>query len=97
MQEKGRKKSNIFKVLRLCMGLSLNEMAEVCDISAVYLNELEREKKTRPSDDVLQKIADACGLKVSTLKFFIEQQQGESLNYQKHLLESLEIYAESVS
>ena len=97
MLERRKKNSNIFRVLRSCMGISLNEMAERCGVSAVYLNELEREKKTKPSEDTLKKIADACGLKLSTLQFFIDEKQGQSLDYQLHLLSSLELYAQSNS
>lgn len=95
MKERGKKKSNIFKILRLCMGLSLNDMAEKCGVSAVYLNELERGKKLKPSDNILGKIASACGIKIDTLRFFIEDCQGEALDYQKYLLQSLEHYAQT--
>lgn len=95
MKERGQKKSNIFKILRLCMGLSLNDMAEKCGVSAVYLNELERGKKLKPSDHILSKIASACGIKIDTLRFFLEDCQGEALDYQKYLLQSLEHYAQT--
>ena len=94
--EKSRKKNNIFRVLRLCLGLNLNEMAERCGLSAIYLSELELGKKTKPSEQTLQKIADACGLKVDTLRYFTEVKTGDSLDYQTHLLQSLEYYAQSL-
>lgn len=90
------KKNNIFRVLRLCLGLNLNEMAERCGLSAVYFSELELGKKTKPSEQTLQKIADACGLKIDTLRYFTESKTGESLDYQTHLLHSLESYAQSL-
>ena len=37
--------TNIFRILRTCMGLSLKEMAKKCEVSAVYLGELELGKK----------------------------------------------------
>lgn len=86
--------TNIFRILRTCMGLSLKEMATKCNISAVYLGELELGKKTKPSDDIIQKIAIACGIKVETIRYFIEQQSDESLNYQQYLLSALERLAE---
>lgn len=94
--ERSRKKSNIFRVLRLCLGLNLNEMAERCGLSAVYLSELELGKKTKPSEHTLQKIADACGLRLDTLRYFTEVKTGDSLDYQTHLLRSLEYYAQSM-
>lgn len=96
INEKSRKKSNIFRVLRWCLGLNLNEMAERCGLSAVYLSELELGKKTKPSEQTLQKIADACGLRLDTLQYFTEAKTGDSLDYQAHLLHSLEHYAQSM-
>ena len=96
MSEERAQTSNIFKILRLCLGLSLNDMSKRCGVSAIYLSELESGKKTKPSEDILRKIADACGIKLQTLSFFVEQQKGESLNYQKCLLESLEQLAEKM-
>lgn len=91
-----RKTNNIFRVLRLCLGLNLNEMAKLCGLSAVYLNELELGKKTNPSDFTLQKIADACELRLDTLRYFTEAKTGDDLDYQSHLLRSLEYYAQSM-
>lgn len=93
--ERSQKRSNIFRILRLCMGLSLNDMAEKCGVSAVYLNELEREIKQKPSEQILKKIAGACGISVDTLHFFLETKSGQALDYQQHLLNSLEDYAQS--
>lgn len=96
MREQRQKQSNIFRVLRLCMGLSLNDMAKKCGVSAVYLNELERGIKMKPSDQILDKIAVACGIRPATLHFFIENHDGKELDYQEYLLRSLEEYAQSV-
>lgn len=90
MSNENTTSTNIFRILRTCMGLSLKEMSERCKISAIYLNELELGKKTKPSEEIIQRFANACGIKPQTISFFIEQQQGESLDYQKCLLESLE-------
>lgn len=88
--------SNIFKILRLCLGLSLNDMSKRCGVSAIYLSELESGRKTKPSDEILHKIADACDIKVQTLRFFVEQQKNKSLDYQKCLMESLDRLAEKI-
>lgn len=96
MEERSQKRNNIFKILRLCMGLNLNEMAEKCGVSAVYLNELERGKKQKPSNHILGLIANACGIEIDTLRFFIEEQQGEALDYQKYLIQSLNNYAKEM-
>ena len=81
---------NIFKILRLCMGLSLNEMAELCNVSAVYYGQLERGVKCNPSRAFVWDVAHACGIKPETLEYFLTAKQGEALDYQKSLLESLE-------
>ena len=94
MSSESMSSTNIFRVLRMCMGLSLKDMAERSNISAIYLSELELGKKTKPSDEIIQKIADACGIKAQTINYFLEQQKGESLDYQRHLLASLERLAE---
>ena len=87
---------NIFRILRTCLGLSINEMAKLCGVSAIYLSELELGKKTNPSKEIIKKIADACEIKEQTINYFIEKQTGESLNYQQCLLESLERLAEKL-
>lgn len=87
---------NIFRILRICKGLSLKEMANECNVSAVYLSELELGKKTKPSEEIIKKIANACEIKPQTIQFFIEQQKGNSLDYQKHLLNSLENLANKI-
>lgn len=81
---------NIFKILRLCMGLNLNQMAELCNVSAVYYGQLERGVKCNPSRAFVSDVAKACGIKPETLEFIITKQQGETLDYQNSLLESLE-------
>lgn len=91
-----QKKNNIFRILRLCMGLNLKEMAEKCKVSAIYLNELERGKKENPSDQILEKIASACGLKAGTLQIFVGKSQGEAPEYQRYLLKALDDYAEDL-
>ncbi len=88
--------TNIFRILRTCMGLSLKDMAVKCNISAVYLAELELGKKIRPSDIVIRKIADACEINSQTIYYFLEQKKGDSLNYQRYLLSSLEQLAEKM-
>lgn len=77
------------------MGLSLNEMAQKSNMSSIYYSELEKGIKAKPSDAILKKIADACGIKLDTLKFFLEDNQGKSLDYERCLLESLERLAEA--
>lgn len=86
----------IFKILRLCLSLSVNEMAELCNVSAVYYGQLERGIKTNPSRAVVASIAKACNMKPETIEFFITKQQDERLDYQTTLLESLERLALSI-
>ena len=89
------KDRNIFKVLRQCLGMSLKDMAERSHLSSVYYNELEKGIKKRPSDVTLEKIASACGIQLETLKFFVEDHQGKSLDYERCLMESLERLAKA--
>ena len=86
---------NIFKVLRQCMGLNLNEMAHKCQVSSIYYNQLETGRKTKPSERILQSIADACDIQIDTLKFFLEEHHGKSLDYEKYLLKALETLAKA--
>lgn len=83
--------NNIFRVLRSILGLSAVEMAGRCDISAVYLRELEHQKKGNPSDTTIQKIASAAGIRVPTVEFYMEHPQ----NFQEILLRALDDYAQS--
>ena len=80
---------NIFRVLRQIEGLSLKDMATKCQISAVYLAELETGKKGNPSDDIINKIADGCGITPQTIRYFLTRPQG-SVDFSKHLLASLD-------
>ncbi len=88
-------KRNIYKILRQCLGLSLNEMAHKCQVSSVYYNQLETGRKTKPSERILQSIADACDIQIDTLKFFLEDHHGKSLDYEKYLLKALETLAKA--
>ena len=45
-EETQSKGNNIFRLLKQCMGYSLAELQDLTGISAVYLNELERGKKS---------------------------------------------------
>ena len=65
MDSKKESTSNIFRILRTCMGLSLNEMSKRCGVSAIYLSELELGKKTKPSEEVIEKIATHVDLKLT--------------------------------
>lgn len=85
-----RNSTNIFRILRRCLGLTTLEMAQRCKISESYLKELERGVKNNLSKDDLKKFADACGIKEETLSYFIEEQQGKTLDYQRKLLVTLE-------
>ena len=90
MKYKKNRAQNIFKILRLCMGLSLNDMAKLCNVSAVYYGQLERGEKSNPSRVFVWDVARACGIKPETLEYFLTAKQGKALDYQKSLLESLE-------
>lgn len=85
-----KRAQNIFKILRLCMGLSLNDMAKLCNVSAVYYGQLERGEKCNPSRVFVWDVAHACGIKPETLEYFLTAKQGEAFDYQKSLIESLE-------
>ena len=84
----------IFRILRMCMGWNLQQMAEKCKLSAIYLNELELGKKTNPSDKVIEQIAQVCGLDTDSLKFLISRQSNISNEiYRQKMIKAIEALA----
>lgn len=80
---------SIFRIARMCMGLSLDEMAEKCNVSAIYLSELERGKKTNPSDEFINKFANGCYISSRTIKYFLEHPKSREY-YQQHFIREIE-------
>lgn len=88
-------KLNVFRMLRQCMGYNLKELEKLTGVSSVYLNELERGVKKKPSMEIISKIAKAYGIKEYTLWYLFSEQRGNDLHYQEYLLKSLEMYVKS--
>jgi transcriptional regulator with XRE-family HTH domain len=63
---------SIFRVVRMCMCITLREMAKRCNVSVIYLGELERGKKDNPSSDFILKFANGCGVDYRMIKHFIK-------------------------
>lgn len=80
--------ANIIRTLRRCSGLTIQEMADRCGLSAIYLHELELKKKTNPTDQILKKIADGFGISLGTIRYFGEVEP--EFDYQRFLIKSLE-------
>lgn len=95
MSERRTKRNlTIFRILRLCLGLNLNELSDKTGISKIYLNELELGTKLNPSKDVIEKLSHAYGIRADTLHYFLEDKEGQSFDYQQKLLCWLERAAE---
>ena len=82
--------NNIFRILRMCYGLGIEDMAEKCGVSSVYYGQLERGTKENPSKKVIEQIASACGIRAKTIEYFLAQKEGAGLAYQQSLIHSLE-------
>ncbi len=61
------------KLVRQYHRLSQVEVAEKLGLSKSFISELEREGGKKPSLDVLERYADAFGIKLSSLMMFAEQ------------------------
>ena len=81
--------TSIFRIIRNCMNLTLNEMADKCDVSAIYLSELERGVKTNPSDEFIQKFETATGVTARTIKYFFDNPRTREF-YRIHFMVELE-------
>jgi XRE family transcriptional regulator of biofilm formation len=55
------------KKLREQKGLSINALANICNISPGYLSDLEKNNKQNPSTSMLEKISSVLGVSAQTL------------------------------
>lgn len=85
-----RRQDSIFKLLRNCMGFTVKQMADECQISAVYYGELERGTKKSPSPEVIQKIALTCNINTSTIYNLMQYSDIKSIRM--YLIKSLDEY-----
>lgn len=92
-----REEFSIIRFLRQCMGMNQQEFSEMCQISAVYCHELESGKRRKPSDEIIETIAENCGIKSSTIRFFLDEQSEKSQEYKIRLIGALESIAEELS
>ena len=60
---------NKLKIMRKEKGMTLEELAEKCGISAGYLCHLEKGSRTHPSIEVMEKIAKAFNTNIFEIFF----------------------------
>lgn len=53
--------SEYLKEKRIEKNLSIRKLAELSDVSAMYISELERGKREKPSPEVLKKLSEGLG------------------------------------
>ena len=85
---------SVIRFIRVCMGMNQKEFSQLCDISPIYCHELESGKRKNPSDNVLNNIAHKCGIKATTIRFFLDEQSGKSQLYKTRLIKALESIAD---
>lgn len=78
--------SENIKSLRKKLGWSQELLAEKTGVSAPYITQIEVGKRT-PSLDIVEKLALALGVEYKTL-FEIKNENPNSLEFSKHILES---------
>ena len=81
---------NIIKKAREQKGISVNELGRLAGISAGYVSEIERNKKTNLSMETLEKLSKALEVPISKLV------ENKINKYQQSLENSIEIIAEDI-
>lgn len=79
----------VLKLLRTAFDYSVSEVSKKTGLSASYIYEVERGKKT-PTLSVIEKYADVFNVKTSTILFFSDEADEKKLSTQKLLLKILE-------
>lgn len=80
----------ILKSLRIVSDLSIKELSEKTGISASYIAEIERGKKTKPSIEILDKYSKALGIKKTTIMYFQEEFEEQDYDLKNMLYKILE-------
>lgn len=62
-------KDGLLREVRLKKRLKLKDIAEACNVTSMYISELERRKKS-PSDEMVEKMAKVYGLSDHTVFYF---------------------------
>lgn len=88
---------SIIRFLRTCKGMSQKDFAILCGISPIYCQGLENGKRNNPSDEVINRIAEVCGIKSSTIRFFLEKRSEEGEKCRSVLIHSLESLEQKLS
>lgn len=66
------------KKLRESRGLSINALAKLCNTSAGYISDLEKNKKSNPSIELIDKLSAA--LNVSSKELFDENREPDEID-----------------
>lgn len=88
---------SIIRFLRLCMGMNQSEFSKRLGISQVYCHELESGKSIHPSDKLIARISKLCGIRGSTVRFFLEDRSGRSKECRERMISILQEIAEGIS
>lgn len=60
---------NKIKIFRKKQGLTIKKLSDITNIAAGYLSDLENNKSTNPTKDVMEKISTALGQTVPEIFF----------------------------
>ena len=88
-QNENQQIGEVIRLLRIARGMTPASLAEKTGVSYSHIIDIEGGKK-QPSLIVLQKVSEALDVKMSTMMFFLEEQQEKSMNYQEFLLTILQ-------
>ena len=83
-----------YKLLRMLTGLSGNQFADRIGISRTYWNDLETGKRTIPSPNVRQKIADACNLDITVVEYLLKNDRSKTGELYQFILSEINCYLE---
>lgn len=78
------------KKFRTAKGLSINALGKLCNVSAGYISDLEKDKKENPSRDILLKICGILDVKLEDLYSGVYIHTEEIANYEVNLPEMTE-------
>lgn len=95
--QQGKVDFSIIRFLRLCIGMNQGEFSRQLGISQVYCHELENGKAKHPSEQIVERISQLCGIKGSTVRFFLEEQSGRSQDYKEQMINTLQKIADGAS
>lgn len=86
-----------FKLIRQLTGYNSNEFAARAGISAPYWSQLESGSKVNPSDQVIDRIAQTCGVGSSTIRALTSTEMAQNIpEFKKYLFAAVQSYITSI-